>query len=95
MAYEATVGEFMNRHFTPSAPGRCAACGDGDIAHDPLLPFGVESCGYVWLHASPCWATWDASRRAEAVASLKAMRIGPYPLLSDDDKSFIDDELGQ
>jgi hypothetical protein len=49
-------------------------CGEAEHAHDPLLPFGIESAGHAWLH-SRCWPAWDAARQAEAAAALEAMGI--------------------
>ena len=73
-AFACCVAEWMNRSFERSPPGYCLGCGGGDHAHDPLLPFGTETTGHVWLH-SHCWPAWHAGRKAEAVAALKAMGI--------------------
>jgi hypothetical protein len=75
-AFEYCVVEWLNRNFERSPPGRCLACGDGDLPHDALLPFGIEPTGHVWLH-SRCWPAWHAGQRAEAVEALKAMGIAP------------------
>jgi hypothetical protein len=53
---------------------RYFACVDGDSAHDAVLPHGTEPTGHVWLH-SRCWPAWHAGRKADAVATLKAMGI--------------------
>lgn len=73
-AFECCVVEWLNRNFECSPSGSCLACGDGDSAHDALLPHGVEPTGQVWLH-SRCWPAWHAGRKADAVAALKAMGI--------------------
>jgi len=49
-------------------------CCDREHAHDPLLPYGTEPNGFVWLH-SRCWPVWRAKRKVKAVAALKAMGI--------------------
>jgi hypothetical protein len=41
-AFACCVTEWINRYPTPSAPGRCLACGGGERSCDPLLPFGIE-----------------------------------------------------
>jgi hypothetical protein len=83
VAYAWTVHEWLARHFAESPAGCCAHCGGADRPHDPLLPHGMESIGFAWLHAR-CWAAWRAERKAEAVAALKAMGIGPPPEFPDD-----------
>jgi hypothetical protein len=66
--------EWLNRHPEHSPPGRCLACGGRDHAHDPVLPYGIESVGHAWLH-SHCWPTWYESRKAKAMAALAKMGI--------------------
>lgn len=75
-AFECCVIEWLNRTFERSPSGRCHACGGGDHAQDVLVPHGIEPTGRVWLH-SRCWPTWHAGRKAEAVATLRAMGIVP------------------
>ena len=75
-AFDCCVVDWMNRSFVRSPPGRCLACGGTDHPHDVVLPFGVEPIGRAWLH-SRCWPSWHADRKAQAVAALKAMGIGP------------------
>ncbi len=82
-AFACCVAEWLNRNPVCSPPGRCLGCGNGDHAHDPLLPFGIESTGHAWLH-SRCWSAWYAGRRAEAVGALAAMEIMPPADLPDD-----------
>jgi hypothetical protein len=73
-AFACCVVEWLNRNPAQSSSGRCLGCGDREHAHDPLLPYGVESTGHAWLH-SRCWPTWYAARKAKAVAALEAMGI--------------------
>jgi hypothetical protein len=73
-AFACCAAEWLNRNPMRSPPGRCLGCGGGDHAHDPLLPYGVESTGHTWLH-SRCWPGWYAGRKAEAIATLAAMGI--------------------
>jgi hypothetical protein len=73
-AFACCVVEWLNRNPVRSSSGRCHACGDRDHAHDPLLPYGVESTGHAWLHGR-CWPAWYAGRKVEAVAELAAMGI--------------------
>jgi hypothetical protein len=73
-AFACCVVEWLNRTPERSPAGRCLGCGDREYAHDPLLPYGVEPAGHVWLH-SRCWPTWYEARQAKAVSTLKAMGI--------------------
>ena len=57
-------------------PTRCRACGGCDHPHDPILPHGIEPTGHAWLHAA-CWSAWNAARKDEAVAALKAIGTSP------------------
>jgi len=82
-AFACCVGEWMNRNFRRSPSGRCLACGGADRTDDPLLPYGIEPIGRAWLH-SRCWPAWHAWRKAEAVAALNAMGIGPPAGFSDE-----------
>ena len=59
---------------TPSAPGRCLACGGGERPCDPLLPFGTDTIGHAWVHRA-CWPAWYRAREAEAIAALASMGI--------------------
>jgi hypothetical protein len=73
-AFACCLAEWQNRNFVPSSSGLCLACGCSDRAHDPLLPYGMESTGHAWLH-SRCWPAWQAGRRATATAALADMGI--------------------
>jgi hypothetical protein len=82
-AFTCCIVKWLNRNFARTQPGRCAACGGEDRCHEPIVPFGIESTGHVWLHPR-CWRGWHARRQAEAVAFLKAMGIASPPEFSDD-----------
>lgn len=73
-ALACCVVEWLNRNFVRSATGHCFACGVSDHTHEPLLPFGIEPPGHVWLH-SRCWPAWHTGRAAKAVIALAAMEI--------------------
>ena len=73
-AFACCVVEWLNRNPAHSPAGRCLGCGDREPAHDPLLPYGVEPTGHVWLH-SRCWPAWYEARKAKAVSVLTAMGI--------------------
>lgn len=73
-AFACCVVEWLNRNPESSPAGRCLECGDREYAHDPLLPYGVEPTGHVWLH-SRCWEAWHAGRKAEAVVTLSTLGI--------------------
>ena len=73
-AFEYCVIEWLNRNPAQSVPGRCVGCGGGNRPADPLLPFGTETSGHVWLHGT-CWPEWHQLRRAEAIAVLRAIGI--------------------
>lgn len=82
-AFACCVAEWLNCNPVRSPPGRCPGCGADDHAHDPLLRYGVEGTGHVWLH-SRCRPAWYAGRKAEAVAALAAMEIATPANLPDD-----------
>jgi hypothetical protein len=73
-AFASCVVEWLNHNPERSLAGRCLGCGGGDRQGDPLLPFGTETSGHVWLHGT-CWPEWHQLRRAEAIAALRAMDI--------------------
>jgi hypothetical protein len=73
-AFDCCVGEWLNRNPERSPAGRCLGCGDREHAHDPLLPYGVEPNGHVWLH-SRCWPAWYEARKAKAVSTLAAIGV--------------------
>jgi len=74
-AFDCCVVEWLNRNPERSPAGRCLGCGDGKHAHDPLLPYGVEPYGHVWLH-SRCWSAWQEVRRSQATEALMRMGVG-------------------
>jgi hypothetical protein len=67
---EARIVDWLNRHPTPSPPGRCAWCGTPESPSTVVLPFGTGP--HTWLH-SECWSDWQIVRRADAVAALRAI----------------------
>ena len=73
-AFECCVVEWLNRNPAHSPAGSCLGCGDRERAHDPLLPYGVEPTGHVWLH-SRCWPGWYEARKAKAAAALSLPRV--------------------
>ena len=74
--FACCVVGWLNRNFVGLPPGRCLACGAGECAHDPLLPFGIEQTGHAWLH-SRCWPAWHEGRTAEAIAALAKLGVTP------------------
>jgi hypothetical protein len=73
-AFACCVAEWLNRYPERSPAGHCLGCGDPEHAHDPLLPYGTEPNGHVWLH-SHCWPAWYEARKAKAMSTLTAMGI--------------------
>jgi hypothetical protein len=73
-AFACCVVAWLNRNPERSPAGRCLECGEREHAHDPLLPYGVEPAGHVWLHGG-CWAAWYAARKAEAEVALAVIGI--------------------
>jgi hypothetical protein len=73
-AFAYCLTEWINRNPTPSAPGRCQACGGGQRPCDPLLPIGTDTIGHAWVHRE-CWPAWYQAREAEAIAALASMGI--------------------
>jgi hypothetical protein len=73
-AFACCVVEWMNRNPATSSSDCCLACGGGDSANNPLLPFGADSHGHTWLH-SRCWKGWHEARKNEAIAALMVMGI--------------------
>ena len=73
-AFACCVVEWLNRNPARSPAGRCLRCGDREHAHDPMLPYGTEPNGHVWLH-SRCLPAWYEARQAKAVSTLTAMGI--------------------
>ena len=73
-AFDCCNAEWLEHNPVRSLPGRCLGCGGGDHTTDPLVPFGTESTGHVWLHRG-CRKAWYEAWKAEAVTALKAMGI--------------------
>jgi hypothetical protein len=73
-AFNCCVIEWLTHYPLTSSSDYCFACGVGDTGNTPLLPYGAESIGHVWLH-SLCWQGWFEGRKAKAIAALTAMKI--------------------
>ena len=74
LVFACCVAEWLIGHPVRSEPGRCLGCGLDDRPLDPLLPYGGETAGHVWLHAG-CWRAWRAGREAEAADALAALGV--------------------
>jgi len=74
-ALDCCIVEWLKRNPTPSAPGRCAWCGQAESNDAGVLPYGVEPGTYTWLHAE-CWPAWQDTRRSQASEALARMGIG-------------------
>ena len=75
-ALACCIVEWLNQHPAPSAPGRCAWCGNAESRSAVVLPFGTEPGTHTWLHAE-CWSSWYRARKTDAIAALGAMGIVP------------------
>jgi hypothetical protein len=69
---EVFVATWINDHPAPSERGRCTWCGKSEISSGVVLPYGVEPGKRAWFHPE-CWPAWRQTRRAEALAALKAV----------------------
>ena len=69
------IVEWLNRNPIPSAPGRCAWCGQAESRDAVVLPYGVEPGTHIWLHAE-CWPAWQEVRRSQATEALTRMGVG-------------------
>jgi hypothetical protein len=70
-ALACCIVEWLDRNPTPSAPGRCAWCGQAG----GVSPYGTEPGTHIWLHAE-CWPAWQDTRRSQAKEALARMGIG-------------------
>lgn len=73
-AYAGCLAEWLDRTFMPSDAVACALGEDCRRRHGPLLPYGVEQTGYVWLHPE-CRPLWAARRKIQAVKALAAAGV--------------------
>lgn len=74
-AVACCIVEWLNRNPTPSAPSRCAWCGQAQSRDAVVLPYGTELGTHIWLHAE-CWPAWQDTRRSQAREALARMGIG-------------------
>ena len=81
-ALACCVVEWLNQNPARSMPSRCLGCGNGSWPSNPLLPFGIETHGHVWLHGA-CWPTWHRARQADAVLALSSIGIRGVSIKSD------------
>jgi hypothetical protein len=79
-AFACCVVEWLKRNPAQSVLGRCLGCGGGDRQGDPLLPFGTETSGHVWLHGA-CWPAWHHARRGRAETALRALGVHAEPVV--------------
>jgi len=59
-AFASCAVHWLNHNSVLSPPGRFLGCGAAEQVHDPLLPFGTETSGHVWLH-SHYWPAWHSA----------------------------------
>jgi hypothetical protein len=71
------IVEWLNRNPTPSAPGRCAWCGEAESRYAAVLPYGTDPGTHIWLHAE-CRPAWQEVRRSQATEALMRMGIGTH-----------------
>ena len=69
-----SMATWLNRNPCNTPPGHCSSCAKSDCAQDPLLPYGIETAGVVWLHPR-CWQSHASKRETEAAAALARMGI--------------------
>ena len=75
--FACCVVEWLNRNPIPSAPGRCAWCGQAESRDAVVLPYGTEPGTHIWLHAE-CWPAWQKVRRSQATEALMRMGVGTH-----------------
>jgi hypothetical protein len=75
LALTCCIVEWLNQNPTPSAPGRCAWCGQAESRDAVVLPYGTEPGTHIWLHPE-CWSAWQDMRRSQAKEALARMGIG-------------------
>ncbi len=77
--FEGRVIEWLNQHFEPSDPERCAWCKQTDLPEHAIVPFGSNLHGHTWLHPQ-CWSEWIKQRHIKAAQALQVKGIH-YPEL--------------
>jgi hypothetical protein len=73
-AFECCVVTWLDRNPAPSAPGRCAWCGQSE-SRDAVVPYGTAPGTHIWLHRE-CWSEWRKMRPFQAKEALTRMGIG-------------------
>jgi hypothetical protein len=73
-AFAYCIVEWLKRNPAQSVPDRCLGCGGGNRQGDPLLSFGTETSGHLWLHGA-CWPAWHRARRGKAETALRALGV--------------------
>jgi hypothetical protein len=73
-ALECCVAGWLTTHPVQSAPGHCLFCAAPEQDENPLLSYGTDDTGHVWLHAM-CSYPWSDNRKSNAIAELKALGI--------------------
>src|SRR5262249_18853038 len=76
-ALACCIVEWLNRNPTPSAPGRCAWCGQAESRDAVVFACGTEPGTHIWLHAE-CWPAWQEVRRSQATEALMRMGVGTH-----------------
>jgi hypothetical protein len=76
-ALACCIVEWLDRNPIPSAPGRCAWCGQAESRNAVVLPYGTEPGTHIWLHAE-CWSAWQEVRRSQATEALMRMGVGTH-----------------
>lgn len=74
MAYNCCVAEWLCQNFQTSEPGHCSVCGACESDSDPVLPYGDENNGHIWLHGH-CWPDWYRRRQGAAIVALAGLGI--------------------
>jgi hypothetical protein len=82
-AFECCIAEWLIRNPEHLPADHRFGCGGSEHPRDRLLPVGAGGASQVWAN-SCCYPAWNAARKAEAVALLKAMGITPPGDFPDD-----------
>ena len=74
-AFECCVVTWLDRNPPPSAPGRCAWCGQTEANGAVVVPYGSEPGTRASLHTE-CWPAWQELHRSQALEALTRIGIG-------------------